>query len=271
MRPSWLAVVVIALSCIVSARNKDVSVRTIDVAKTYVVPVACILEHPVLGGPILSIVGSGFFIDKQGTFVTAGHVLDDFARLNTKEQPCFPGIYVSRRGWSDFAQEADAKWFKFVNCWTDRKADIAVCRPIENPFLDPAVSRHVSRARIRPDRMGDGDYVAFTGFPWSTIRPITSKGSIAAYRDVQAGSGPTMLIIDKAAWPGASGSPVYDRKGGVVGVLVQAGVNVGSGLAYARTSAAIVSLLATGRASLTSQMSAPQGKTQTQVPTSSYH
>ena len=43
----------------------------------------------------------------------------------------------------------------------------------------------------------------------------------------------TALVIDKNAWPGASGSLVFDSKGNIVGMVVQRGFNDASGLAFA--------------------------------------
>ena len=50
-------------------------------------------------------------------------------------------------------------------------------------------------------------------------------------------------MVDKSAWPGASGSPVYTANGKVIGLVTQAGLGVGSGLAYAVPSDTIIEFL----------------------------
>ena len=42
------------------------------------------------------------------------------------------------------------------------------------------------------------------------------------------------LVIDKSAWPGASGSPVYDGDGKVIGLVIETGLAEGAGLTYSR-------------------------------------
>ena len=56
--------------------------------------------------------------------------------------------------------------------------------------------------------------------------------------------GPRDLIVDKNAWPGASGSPVYTDKGMIVGILIQRGFNDASGLAFVRTTPYVQKFLA---------------------------
>ena len=60
--------------------------------------------------------------------------------------------------------------------------------------------------------------------------------------------GPTEMIVDKSAWPGASGSPVYASDGAIVGLLIQRGFNDASGIAFARTSVYISAFLAKNKA-----------------------
>jgi V8-like Glu-specific endopeptidase len=68
--------------------------------------------------------------------------------------------------------------------------------------------------------------------------PITSQGHIASY-SVRTNE----FLIDKNAWPGASGSPVYGAEGEVIGLIIQRGLGDGSGLAYARPADFIVDFL----------------------------
>jgi S1-C subfamily serine protease len=58
---------------------------------------------------------------------------------------------------------------------------------------------------------------------------VTSKGIIAAYYVAEK-----YLVIDRAAWSGTSGSPVYVPSGRVIGMLVRTATGAGEGLSMAR-------------------------------------
>lgn len=238
---SFLLPVLLIAATVTTASNGTVPPKTIELAKGFTVAVVCLtLDKPAR---LVRVMASGFFISEKGDFVTAGHVLDGWRELDASPRgPCFPAIYVPTKGWAAFDElQAEVSWFKFEACWSDEALDIAVCRPGQNPFADTDIKRPLV-ANLRIESLPDGDAVAFTGFPLNTIRPITSKGFVAAYRGRVDGV-PVELVIDKAAWAGASGSPVFDVDGRVVGVLVRAGFDEGSGLAYARPSARIVKIL----------------------------
>ena len=117
--------------------------------------------------------------------------------------------------------------------------DIAVCKTIDNPFLMKTLSNHIRPAPISASaEIVDGTPVAFTGFPLEFLFPVTSKGNVGGYAPFS-----DRLVIDKSAWPGASGSPVYDANGNVIGMITEAGINYGSGLAYALPSSSILRFL----------------------------
>ena len=76
----------------------------------------------------------------------------------------------------------------------------------------------------------DGTPIGFTGFPLHFQIPLSSVGNISGYVETRDdGRGPRSIIMDKEAWPGASGSPLYLANGKVVGLLRQRGVNEGNG------------------------------------------
>jgi S1-C subfamily serine protease len=107
--------------------------------------------------------------------------------------------------------------------------DIAVCTTILNPFTNKVVNDHIRPVSINP-RLAilDGTPVAFTGFPLGFLFPVTSKGYVGGYAPFS-----DRLVIDKSAWPGASGSIVYNGDGDMMGMITEAGIDYGSGLAYA--------------------------------------
>lgn len=81
--------------------------------------------------------------------------------------------------------------------------------------------------------------MAFTGFPLRSRRPVTSKGIIASYN-----ARLQQVFIDKVAWPGASGSPLYVASGQVVGMVHKRGIGAVEGLAFARPAVLIRDFLA---------------------------
>jgi hypothetical protein len=67
----------------------------------------------------------------------------------------------------------------------------------------------------------DGTAIAITGFLLLNIRPVSSRGYIGAYTlDPRS---PVQMVLDRASWPGGSGSPVYDAKGNVLRMVLQTG------------------------------------------------
>jgi S1-C subfamily serine protease len=143
---------------------------------------------------------------------------------------CRWAIYVPQTSWKGRSAETQLKYYILKECITSTGTDIAVCYPAANPFLDAEVKNHVETLKFgNLEDHADGSAVAFTGFPLGRMFPVTSKGYIAAYIPTE-----NELLIDKSAWPGASGSPVYDENGQVLGLLIKRGTNESAGLAFAR-------------------------------------
>ncbi len=226
-----------------TARPKDVSVKTIEAIKRSIVPIVC--GFPDAGGNfiVVSIVGSGFLVNKNGDFLTAAHVLGDWQRVSTPQVPCFPTIYIPIGGWKKRREQFQARWFKFLSCVADEQVDVAACHTINNPFTDSAIEAQITPVKFGKAEESDGTPVAFTGFPLNSLVPITSKGFIASHREISNQGQAGEIMIDKDAWPGASGSPVYIASGLVIGVIRKRGIGEGVGLAYARTANRIVAFL----------------------------
>lgn len=225
--------------------QEDISVKTIDQIKGSIVPVACayIDEHNVF--QVVGIAGSGFLVDAFGRFVTAAHVLDGLMSIAQTRHKCFPVFYIPDEKWTKFRKNFGVQYFSFTGCLRDDSLDLAVCQPRENPFTSGRVHKeNIAPIAFDSTEWPDGTPVAFTGFPLEYAFPVTSKGVVAGKRAVPTSETYFDVIIDKSAWPGASGSLVYISSGRAVGLVLAAGVNSGSGLAYARSAAAIVDFLA---------------------------
>lgn len=214
-------------------QDKPVSVETIERIKSATVPIVCgvLMEGGTFN--VNMIFGSAFFVNDEGYFVTAAHVV----KAMTPTAKCFPAIYVFVGGWKTI--KAKGHWFRFDSCVYDESADIAVCKTLESPFLAEDVKAQLRFVTFETAlNLRDGTSLAFTGFPLQVPRPMTSKGSLATIFEVDK-----RIVIDKSAWKGASGSPVYLSDGKVIGIIIQKGTGEGEGLAFARSAEMITDFL----------------------------
>ena len=98
--------------------------------------------------------------------------------------------------------------------YLDREADIAV---LAVPELIGAKPMQLKRRRTE---VKIGENTIYTGFPNDDIE-LTIRGYISAIRSDGA------LYLHSYAWPGASGSSVFDTQGRLLGVLSAIGVGTG--------------------------------------------
>lgn len=222
----------------------EVSIETIATVTKAVVPIVCGYNNENNRFILVKIVGSGFFVDNSGGFLTANHVLDDWNRI--PGHFCTAAIYIPDKGWKNYGANIDVQsfFFNFTDCVRNYEIDVAFCRPIENPFTSKRVNpKNITFLTFDPSRLPDGTPIAFTGFPLNIVSPITSKGYIAGVEGTPKPSN-FAYIIDKPNWPGASGSVVYTNGGKCVGIILQRGLNDASGIGVARSSSAITEFLA---------------------------
>jgi len=188
-----------ALAC-----SQEISTKTIAEVKPAVFPVVCAALNQGNEFRVVQMMATGFLINPQGGFLTAGHVVEDLDKF-AAEHHCFGAIFLAIV--SEAAQDlVQTRWFRIRSCQSDHKLDLAACSLSENPFEDAALRNRIGTLKLDSlFQFADGTPVAFSGFPLEMGRPLTSKASIAARY-------PGQLVVDKSAWPGASGSPGMPRR-----------------------------------------------------------
>src|SRR5262249_52922919 len=138
--------------------------------------------------------------------------------------------------WQPSAFNEPAGWFPFKigDCAIDKVLDAAVCRSTAD------LSRLKPEARILPVQFEwniprDGTPIAFTGFPFGVRDPMTFRAGVAAYRPVwRNGKAVDEVVLDRSAWPGFSGSPVFLSNGRVIGILISGVMEEGTALTFLR-------------------------------------
>jgi S1-C subfamily serine protease len=222
-------------------------VETIKEIKRSVVPVVCGYTDNKGKWNIADVEGTGFFVDRRaGKFVTASHVLDGLEAFKKQtEHSCESAIYIPSEGWEKVGKVIDFEYFTFNKCVRSASADVAVCTLIENPFTSSRLAKNlIQEVSFEAGKVPDGTAAAFTGFPLQRTTPITSIGSVAGRATMDDNDPWFFYLLDKTAWLGASGSPVYTEDGKVIGMITQTGTDDSAGIGFARCSAAIQNLLA---------------------------
>jgi S1-C subfamily serine protease len=172
--------------------------------------------------------GSGFGVSAGGLVVTNKHVVmgaDGRAPLKI-------GVQFTGRQRPSLAQIV----------YVDSTFDLAIVQ-IENEDVYPVVSGITSSARVAP-----GDPVAVIGFPLGTDTPMERSGAnVTARASLTKGtvskSLHDVLQMDLYAAEGSSGSPVFDARGYVVGVVYGGARDSGGRLVYAVPSDQLIKVL----------------------------
>jgi len=194
---------------------------------------------------ILERIGSAFLISATGDFLTAAHVVKD---MQKGDRHCpTPAITLPAGDWRPEARTEAMLWFPFkiLACKMDSTLDIAIC-PLSG---DLAARRSELRLKAAPVQFEwsippDGTQVAFTGFPLRARDPMTFRANVAAYRIPWPDEPTPELILDHAALPGFSGSPVYLANGKIAAILVKDGKDETTGITIARPASAFREMLA---------------------------
>jgi S1-C subfamily serine protease len=213
----------------IHGQQPDEFISTIEKIKSGVAPVTC--AYTAAPSQVnVKVHGTAFFVDAHGVFVTAAHVIQGALDNKACETPALlVRVNASVLG------RLNLYGLKFVasECRVDETADIARCKTIADPSEDANIVAKPIFLTITSDIMPEGTPVAFTGFLVNGLIPYTARANIAGYQfggSEKQGLEVQMLVLDKPAWSGSSGGPVYASNGHVIGLLLQ----TGNGLAFAR-------------------------------------
>ena len=228
------------LACLLSGMASAEISDTIQQVKPSVVVFG---TYKKTDSPQFAMRGTGFVIDGGNLIATNAHVVPD------STDPDAPTLVIQSRNASG---ETQLRRAHVVN--KDREHDLAILR-IDGPAL-PALKLRKSES------VREGQLVGFTGFPIGGalgFSPVTHHGIVSSItpialpaanaRQVNENlvrlikSGPFNIFqLDATAYPGNSGSPVFDASSGeVIGIInmvfikgsKEAALSQPSGIAYA--------------------------------------
>jgi S1-C subfamily serine protease len=224
-----------------SAASSDApSITTIADVKKSVLPIECIHSSPRLHQVVNGNAGTAFWVNRDGDFVTADHVVESVKAL---AGTCEPAVLLAQNTQQHQNTSASGRpiyWFDPSGCEQDPSDDLAVCRTIENPFADPTAKGDISPVRFATRPHPDGTDIAFTGFPSGYAWPVTARASIAASSEVNTLA---TITIDRPTWHGMSGAPVFIAGGGVIGLILGSETADNTGLCIARPGSVIMEFL----------------------------
>lgn len=204
--------IVLILLMICAEVNAQSLADTVEKVKPSIVGIGV---YDPLGSPRASIHGTGFAIGDGTLVATNFHVIDTELDRDSRQ---YRAVFVGQGFQVDTIKAEVVK--------TDETRDLAILK------ID-RVLPSLKLGSATPLR--DGTDVAFTGFPIGSILglyPATHRGIISAYTPVVTPSASASQLniemmkrlrdpfflyqMDATAYPGNSGSPVYDQKDGKV-------------------------------------------------------
>lgn len=215
----WLWLLVLPLASAVADAQEEKLVATIARIKPSIVGVGT-LQH--LRKDRLKLLGSGFVVANGRHVLTNAHVIPE--KLNRSKRESVAVFY--RQGKRTVSRRA-------VEIARDKRHDISLLR-IAGKAL-PAM--HLApRVKVR-----EGELLAFTGFPIGAVLglyPATHRGIVSALtpfaipvqgnqkltreRWLKLANPFTVYQLDAIAYPGNSGSPLYDIDSGAVVAIINA-------------------------------------------------
>jgi S1-C subfamily serine protease len=206
------------------------------------------------------IVGTGFFVNREGDAVTASHVASDvheilqfLAAHNVKASPLL-GVSIPNIEAKNVTLGSSTQLFPITIAASDSEHDVAVFRATVNPFtnMEPGFMAETFRAdapptvvstpstpkilRLSTIRPRDGDRIFACGFPFDQPGMVTTSGQIASAwkSEVPLSSVQQLPIPIDVYWadlrinPGNSGGPVMRvPDSAVIGMIVESRGSLG--------------------------------------------
>ncbi|HEY7388080.1 MAG TPA: trypsin-like peptidase domain-containing protein [Bryobacteraceae bacterium] len=221
----------------------DPFIGTIETMKRSIAPLTCV-EQKGSRSNLLERTGTVFFVSSNGGFLTAAHALLEMQKPN---RYCpITAVTLPEMRWTPEAREEVLSWFAFEIslCRVDEDLDLALCGPLNDlPARGPGSRFEISPVQFDYGTPPDGTSVAFLGFPRYFRDPITARATVAAYRPTgRRNELIPELILDRPAWPGSSGSPVFLADGRVIGVVIASNTDE-PGFTIVRSSSALREIL----------------------------
>lgn len=207
---SFLVAAIFLVSCPAFADNLP---RTIEKIKLSVVGVGTLEQTR---RPPIAFRGTGFVVGDGLHIITNAHVIPPLLEVEKKETL---GILV---GQGEAARFREAKQIAI-----DADHDLALLK-IEGMPLTPVKFSDSGTLK-------EGENIAFTGFPIGTVLglyPVTHRGTVSAITPIVIPAATSRMLdaklvnrmrtpykvfqLDGTAYPGNSGSPMYDTETGMV-------------------------------------------------------
>jgi hypothetical protein len=110
------------------AQSNDQFIDAIDKIKRSVAPVICLNASQQV-----TVHGTAFFVDDNGTFLTAGHVAKEFLPSGQLYGCLKVAVYVPSDNWQ--RESLPVVWLQFLpeQCVFDGLVDVAKCKTVDNP------------------------------------------------------------------------------------------------------------------------------------------
>ena len=233
--------------------------EAIELLERCVVPIIYVEVHQDQTHSLGGIEGTGFFVGKEGYFVTAGHVAQTVqskavspsrvdSALNATPKPASVttwGIVVPSAPSEHWLRGTESSQpvvrFNSQIIHVSEKYDLALCKTSINPLQNQYTKNFAREVEFSDSVPPSGTPLGFVGFPLSIRSPISGSGTVSAYLFVEELQN-VVLLLHVTGWPGLSGSPVFTLDGKVVGVFTESGDMNSSGLSIARPLASIRAL-----------------------------
>jgi serine protease Do len=160
--------------------------------------------------------GTGFAIDKRGYIVSNYHTVAPWEYDDDLKEPSWRPRVIRLK--VVFADHKMTEGIEAELHNPSKKLDLAILKIIPPPEMPVVEGRQPDLSQIH-----QGDEVAFIGFPYGTALLVTTqqkRATTTLRRATISKVSENLIQLDASVQQGFSGSPVFDRQGQVIGVLM---------------------------------------------------